>query len=275
LSDSDTDITTREHVPVNAVSEIELSKIEANPFQPRENFDEEQLDELVQSIQVHGIIQPITVRKVGNDRYQIISGERRTRAAIKAGITAIPAFVRVANDQNMLEMALIENTHRENLNAVEIALSYKRLVEECGLKQEELAERVGKSRSSVTNYRRLLKLPEEIQIAICEDQISMGHARALINVEQDQIKMSIFKDILNKGISVRKTEELVKKAKDHKENGSSGTKNDISHEITESLQKLLNKKVKVRTKSSGKTELIIPFDSQNDLDAFIERIERL
>ena len=168
LEDSNTDITGVEPDALHSIAEINISQIIANPFQPRVEFDDEALNELSESIKVHGIIQPITVRKIGYEKYEIISGERRTRASILAGLTKIPAFIRLANDQQMLEMALIENIQRENLNAIEIALFYKRLIDECSLKQEELGERVGKQRSTVNNYLRLLKLPEEIQLAIKE-----------------------------------------------------------------------------------------------------------
>ena len=192
LEDSNTDITGVEPDALHSIAEINISQIIANPFQPRVEFDDEALNELSESIKVHGIIQPITVRKIGYEKYEIISGERRTRASILAGLTKIPAFIRLANDQQMLEMALIENIQRENLNAIEIALSYKRLIDECSLKQEELGERVGKQRSTVNNYLRLLKLPEEIQLAIKEGSLMMGHARALVNIEDEAIQKAIF-----------------------------------------------------------------------------------
>ncbi|MEQ1587234.1 MAG: ParB/RepB/Spo0J family partition protein, partial [Cyclobacteriaceae bacterium] len=167
----------------DSINEISLSQIETNPFQPRQHFDKEALNELAESIKVHGIIQPITVRKLSHNQYQLISGERRFQASRLAGLKAIPAYVRTADDQQMLEMALIENIQRENLNPIEISLSYQRLISECNLKQEELGDRVGKNRSTVTNYLRLLKLPPDIQIAVRDHRISMGHARAIINVE--------------------------------------------------------------------------------------------
>ena len=173
LEDATTDITASNAVPVNSINEILISQIQGNPFQPRTEFDETALKELSESITVHGVIQPITVRKMGYDAYQIISGERRTRASLLAGLTKIPAFVRVANDQEMLEMALIENIQREELNAMEIAFSYKRLLEECSLSQEQLAERVGKNKTTVINYLRLLKLPANIQLALKENRITM------------------------------------------------------------------------------------------------------
>ncbi|MBI1306002.1 MAG: ParB/RepB/Spo0J family partition protein [Bacteroidetes bacterium] len=211
LDNADTDITSGNvHRSPNSVAMIDLSMIVANPFQPRTEFEEEALNDLVASIQLHGIIQPVTVRKVGTDKFELISGERRTRAAIMAGLSEIPAYIRLANDQEMLEMALIENIQREDLNAIEIALSYQRLLEECGLKQEELGDRVGKKRSTVNNYLRLLRLPENIQAAIIDGQLSMGHARAIINIEDVDVQQAIFEQIVRDHLSVRKVEELVK-----------------------------------------------------------------
>ncbi len=194
----------------NSVAMIPLNQVVANPFQPRTEFEDEALTELAESILIHGVIQPITVRKIGKDKYELISGERRTRASIIAGLDKIPAYIRLANDQEMLEMALIENIQREDLNAIEISLSYKRLLDECGLRQEELGERVGKKRSTVNNYLRLLKLPDSIQIAIQKGEISMGHARALINVEDEEVQNYICQRAVAEGLSVRKVEELVK-----------------------------------------------------------------
>jgi ParB family chromosome partitioning protein len=210
LESADTDITSIEPRVLNSVATVFISQIEANPFQPRTEFAEEALNDLANSIRVHGVIQPITVRKIGFERYQIISGERRTRASLLAGLTEIPAYVRVANDQEMLEMAIIENVQREDLNPIEISLSYKRLLEECDLKQEELGERVGKNRTTVNNYLRLLKLPDEIQIGLKENKISMGHARALINVTSHEWQMEIFQRAVTEGLSVRAVENLVK-----------------------------------------------------------------
>src|SRR5688572_4033679 len=194
----------------SGMTEIPIEEIEVNPFQPRSHFDQESLQELAESIQVHGIIQPITVRKLSYHQYQLISGERRFQASKLAGLKTIPAYIRAANDQQMLEMALIENIQRENLNAIEIALSYQRLISECSLKQEELGERVGKNRATVTNYLRLLKLPPDVQIAVRDNKISMGHARAIINVENPEQQLYIFKQTLSEDLSVRKVEELVR-----------------------------------------------------------------
>jgi len=192
------------------INEIPLKYIKSNPFQPRTDFDEESLNELAESIVTQGIIQPITVRKINDQEYQLISGERRLIASKKANLKSIPAYVREANDQQMLEMALIENIQRENLNAIEIANSYQKLLTECNLKQDELGDRVGKKRATVTNYLRLLKLPPDIQAAIREDKISMGHARALINIENIDLQLALFHKILKDDLSVRKTEHLVR-----------------------------------------------------------------
>jgi ParB family chromosome partitioning protein len=210
LESADTDISSIEPKTLNSVAHIFISQIEANPFQPRTEFNEENLNELADSIRIHGVIQPITVRKVGFERYQIISGERRTRASLLAGLSEIPAYIRVANDQEMLEMAIIENIQREELNPIEIAISYKRLLEECDLKQEELGERVGKNRTTVNNFLRLLKLPDEIQLGLKENKISMGHARALINVTSNEWRMEIYQRAVTEGLSVRAVENLAK-----------------------------------------------------------------
>ena len=198
---------------VGAVTNLPLLQIEVNPFQPRSHFEQQALNELVESIKLHGIIQPVTVRKMGYDRFQLISGERRFRASQLAGLETIPAYVRVANDQAMLEMALVENIQRENLDAIEIAISYKRLIEECSLTQEQLSEKVSKQRSTVTNYLRLLKLPPEVQLGIREKKISMGHARALINVEKAEDMVEIYHRIMEDDLSVRDVEELTRDKK--------------------------------------------------------------
>lgn len=274
LSDADTDVTTKDtSVKVGGISEIPIAQIEANPFQPRTEFDKTALQELSDSIKVHGVIQPITVRKIGYDKYQLISGERRTRAAILAELQKIPAFVRVANDQEMLEMALIENIQRENLNAIEVALSYKRLIDECDLKQEELGDRVGKNRTTVNNYIRLLKLPSEIQAAIRDGKISMGHARAIINVENEDEQMAIFEDIVNNTLSVRKVEELVRvAAKKQKARPKTSNKADFSEfkEYQSSLQDKFGTKVAFKPKTNGKGDLVISFNSKNELKRILE-----
>src|ERR1700743_1450517 len=195
---------------LGSVNDIKLAEIEVNPFQPRTEFDEQALSELADSIKLQGLIQPITVRRVNAHKYQLISGERRLRASKLAGLTTVPAYIRTANDQQMLEMALIENIQRENLNAIEVALSFQRMIEECNLKQEELGDRVSKNRSTVTNYLRLLRLPPAIQASIRDGELSMGHAKALITIEDPTKQIYIHQHIIQQGLSVRKTEELVR-----------------------------------------------------------------
>jgi len=278
LQDATTDITTTaESKPVNNINEILISQIQANPFQPRTDFDDEAMSELSESIRIHGIIQPITVRKMGYDSYQIISGERRTRASILAGLTKIPAYVRVANDQEMLEMALIENIQREELNPIEIALSYKRLIDECNLNQEELGDRVGKNRSTVNNYLRLLKLPDVVQLALKEGKITMGHARAIINVEDPKKQEWMLEQMISNGLSVRDVEGLVR------DNGKVGT-NDKSKpakvivtpkhliEYQKQLGEKLDAKISIKSDEKGKGTIRIPFRSQADLQRIIDML---
>lgn len=215
LQSSETDITSKYaenkfSEAVGSVATMDIKRIEANPFQPRTHFDETALKELTESIIEHGIIQPLTVRKVGNDKFQLISGERRFRAAQIAGLKEVPVYIRIANDQGMLEMAIIENIQRENLDAIEISIGYKRLIDECSLTQEQLGERVGKDRSTVTNYLRLLKLPAEIQLGIREKKISMGHARAILPITDDKKLLQVYRSITEGDLSVRATETLVK-----------------------------------------------------------------
>src|ERR1700744_2073571 len=195
---------------LGSVNEIKIAEIEVNPFQPRTEFDEQALSELSEAIKLQGLIQPITVRRVNAHSFQLISGERRLRASKLAGLTQIPAYIRTANDQQMLEMALIENIQRENLNAIEVALSFQRMIEECNLKQEQLGERVSKNRSTVTNYLRLLRLPPAIQASIRDGQISMGHAKALISVNDPGKQLYIHKHIIEDGLSVRRVEEMAR-----------------------------------------------------------------
>ncbi len=260
-------------VVTDSINEILLSEIETNPFQPRQHFDQEALKELSESIKVHGIIQPITVRKFSNNQYQLISGERRFQASKLAGLTKIPAYVRTADDQQMLEMALIENIQRENLNPIEISLSYQRLISECNLKQEELGDRVGKSRSTVTNYLRLLKLPPDIQIAMRDNKLTMGHARAIINVENSDSQLYIFKKTLAEDLSVRKVEELARElASTAKETSTTTTPSAQPKEVTQ-LQTRLSSHfgTKVSVKSDGKKgDIRIPFLSIEDLNRILD-----
>jgi ParB family transcriptional regulator, chromosome partitioning protein len=256
------------------MNEILLSEIETNPFQPRQHFDQESLKELSESIKVHGIIQPITVRRLTKNQYQLISGERRFQAAKLVGLKSVPAYVRSANDQQMLEMALIENIQRENLNPIEVSLSYQRLISECNLKQEELGERVGKNRSTVTNYLRLLKLPPDIQIALRDSKLSMGHARAIINVENPDVQLYIFKKTLSEDLSVRKVEELARQLMNDKHKPESVSKETTppSREISNLQGKLSSHfGTKVSVKSDGrKGDIKIPFLSLQDLNRILD-----
>jgi ParB family transcriptional regulator, chromosome partitioning protein len=260
--------------PAGGIAEIAIEEIEVNPFQPRSHFDQEALLELAESIRVHGIIQPITVRRLAHNQYQLISGERRYQASKLADLKTIPAYIRSADDQQMLEMALIENIQRENLNAIEIALSYQRLITECSLKQDELGERVGKNRATVTNYLRLLKLPPDIQIAVRDNKISMGHARAIINVENPEQQLYIFKKTLAEDLSVRKVEELVREISTKKSEPSSSASSSTpaSKEITQ-LQSQLSSHfgTRVVVRSDGKKgEIKIPFLSVEDLNRILD-----
>ena len=267
--------TTTSSSPSGGMTEISIDQIEVNPFQPRTHFDQDALLELAESIKVHGIIQPITVRRLAQNQYQLISGERRFQASKLADLKSIPAYVRSADDQQMLEMALIENIQRENLNAIEIALSYQRLLTECNLKQEELGERVGKNRTTVTNYLRLLKLPPDIQIAVRDNKLSMGHARAIINVENPDQQLYIFKKALSEELSVRKVEELVREISSEKteeKTEATTTTPAVSREISQLQSKLSSHfGTRVVVKSDGKKgEIKIPFLSIEDLNRLLD-----
>jgi ParB family chromosome partitioning protein len=271
LESASTDITTTTRTAgelgavVGAVTNLPLAQIEANPFQPRSHFEEQALSELADSIKLHGIIQPVTVRKMGYDRFQLISGERRFRASQLAGLENVPAYVRVANDQAMLEMALVENIQRENLDAIEIAISYKRLIDECSLTQEQLSEKVSKQRSTVTNYLRLLKLPAEVQLGIREKKISMGHARALINVEKSDDMVDIYHRIMEDNLSVREVEELTRDKKKIeprvKHKNLTGDLDEKYKDKIKSLSKQYGAKIELKSNMQGEGKLIIPFVS--------------
>ncbi len=260
---------------------LPLDAIEVNPFQPRLDFDKEKLQELADSIKIHGVIQPITVRKISAKKYQLIAGERRLKASQMAGLNEIPSFVRSANDQEMLEMALIENTHREDLNSIEVAINYKRLIDECNLKQEQLAERVGKDRTTVTNYLRLLKLPPDIQAAIKNKSISMAHARALITIENPLVQLHIFKETIKDGLSVRQVEKMVREnVTPQKNKGGRPSNNDIVpalpyeyKRIQEKLQSHLGTRVNLKRIRGGKGEISISYFSDEDLERLVEIIE--
>lgn len=279
LQSADTDITSNklEETPaiVGSVSTLPIEHIEANPFQPRTQFEKEALLELADSISELGIIQPVTVRKLGYGKYQLISGERRFRASQIAGLTEIPAFIRIANDQEMLEMALVENIQRENLDAVEVAFSYQKLIEECNLTQEKLSERVGKKRSTVANYLRLLKLPAEIQLAIRTKDISMGHARAIVNIDDEKKQLAIYKRIVKEGLSVRQVEELVKGKKEEEKvtefkKGTNSSLTFTQQKIQEDLTSFLKADVQLQSNSKGKGKIVIPFTSEDQLERIVE-----
>jgi ParB family chromosome partitioning protein len=260
---------------VGSINEIDVNDIETNPYQPRTEFDKEALDELAESIKIQGIIQPITVRKLGNNKYQLISGERRLQASKLAGLENVPAYVRVADDQQMLEMALIENIQRENLNAIEIALSYQRLITDCNLKQEELGDRVGKKRTTVNNYMRLLKLPPDIQAGIRDKKISMGHARALITIENVDTQLSIYHKIIKEDLSVRKVEDLVRNWQD-KPLKDKDKKTEVPYEIKQVQDKLsshFGTRVQVKHGKNNKGEIKIPYLSNDDLTRILEILE--
>lgn len=259
---------------IGSISAISIADIETNPYQPRTEFDQVALNELADSIKVQGLIQPITVRKNGN-KYQLISGERRFRASKLAGLTEIPAYIRTADNQQMLEMALIENIQRENLNAIEVALSFQQMIDECNLKAEQLGERVGKNRTTVANYLRLLKLPPAIQASIRDNKISMGHARALISVEDEGKQIFIHQEILDKALSVRKVEELVRGIH-HVQVKSPVKQEPVSFEYQKLQNDLASKfatKVKLKVKDNGKGAIEIPFVSNDDLSRILELLD--
>lgn len=263
---------------VGSVALVNIDKIETNPFQPRTRFDHNALEELANSIKLLGVIQPITVRKMG-DKFQLISGERRFRASQLAGMNEIPAYIRLANDQAMLEMAIVENVQRENLDAIEIALSYQRLIDECELTQEQLADRVGKKRTTVTNYLRLLRLPEEIQASLIRKQISMGHARALVSTEDRRVQIEILKKIITEDLSVRQTEVLVSTGFDgSKKTSTTAAKQQTNAAVTKAIKSISSSlgtpvSCKATAKGSGKIE--ISFKNENELNALLETLNKL
>jgi ParB family chromosome partitioning protein len=268
--------TSPEVNSMGSVNEIRISEIEVNPFQPRTDFDHNALAELADSIKVQGLIQPITVRRVNAHKYQLISGERRLRASKLAGLTQIPAYVRTANDQQMLEMALIENIQRENLNAIEVALSFQRMIEECHLKQEELSERVSKNRSTVTNYLRLLRLPPTIQASIRDGQISMGHARALVTVDDPAKQIFIHQQIIKHELSVRKVEELVRDLQRSPVKKEGKQPEPLSFQVQKIQDDLASKfstQVKLKVSNQGKGTIEIPFLSEDDLNRILEMLD--
>ena len=280
LTSPETDITTRNSSPgdssvVGSISELQVAQIEANPFQPRTYFEEEALRELAESIQEMGLIQPVTVRKIGYDKFQLISGERRFRASQMAGLITIPAYIRIANDQAMLEMALVENIQREELDSIEIGLAYQRLIEELKLTQEEVSEKVAKKRSTVANYLRLLKLPPEIQMGIRERKITMGHARALVGIDDAKQQLSLYNQILSSEMSVRQVEDATRKNKSSEVGTSRTSKMVLPAELKAAIQKLnkrLEASVDIKSDKDGKGQLNIRFNSSEELANLLNKL---
>jgi ParB family chromosome partitioning protein len=265
---------------VEANLEISIDSIDANPFQPRTRFDEQALEELASSIKELGIVQPLTVRESAHGRYQLIAGERRLRAARIAGLTHVPAYVRTADDQAMLELALVENIQREDLDAVEIAISYQRLIEECRLTQEQLSDRVGKQRSTVANYLRLLKLPAEIQLGIKNKQLSMGHARTLVNINDQKKQIKVYYKIIDDDLSVRSTEELVRVLqteviKDPLKAEKKKKLNEDFVRLSEHLSNLFSADVNFRINEKGRGKIVIQFENSEDMERILGVFDKL
>jgi ParB family chromosome partitioning protein len=265
---------------VEANLQIDINSIDNNPFQPRSRFDAQALEELAASIRQVGIVQPLTVRETGDGRFQLIAGERRLRAARMAGLTHVPAYIRTADDTAMLEMALVENIQREDLDAVEVAISYQRLIEECSLTQEQLSDRVGKQRSTVSNYLRLLRLPAEIQLGIRNKNLSMGHARTLVNIEDPQKQINVFYHIIEEDLSVRATEDLVRHIQTEASKDSSKTdkRKKITREyeeLSDQLTKLFGAEVQFRINEKGRGKIVIPFGNSDEMERIIGMLDKL
>tara|TARA_Y100000385_G_C12909561_1_gene557785 strand:- start:25 stop:918 length:894 start_codon:yes stop_codon:yes gene_type:complete len=266
--------TEDEYEQTGTIVKIPLTQIEVNPFQPRIDFNEEALTDLAKSIKIHGVVQPITVRKLSNQKFQLIAGERRLRASKLAGIDDIPAYVREANDQESLEIALIENIQREDLNALEIALNYRRLIDECSLTHEDLSTRLGKSRAAVTNYLRLLKLPPDIQSGLKSKTISMGHARALAGIDDIVLQLYVFKEIGSKSLSVRQTESLIKQNNKQDKSKASSKKLPLAYQkLQDRLASNLSAKVQIKPKQNGSGEITIYFHNDDDLERLSDFLE--
>ena len=279
LQNSETDITSSSpSLPsssVGSVAMITIEDIETNPFQPRTEFEKQALVDLANSIKEHGIIQPITVRKLGYDKYQLISGERRFRASQIVGMTEIPAYIRIANDQGMLEMAIVENIQRQDLNPIEVAISFQRLIEECELTQEELGEKVSKNRSTVTNFLRLLKLPDVIQLALSAKEISMGHARALLGIEEEGKLVKMYRKVVDEKLSVRKTEELVKQTHETTGKPAKKMRYSLSYEeqkLRDELSNQFSSKVAITKTNKGNGKISIPFTDHQHLRKILDSL---
>ena len=265
----------------STINEIPISQIEANPNQPRRDFDQEALQELAQSIKEIGIVSPITLRQISENRFQIIAGERRWRASQIVGLQAIPAYIRTTNDENVMEMALVENIQREDLNAIEIALAYQHLLENTGMTQEKVAERVGKSRTAVTNHLRLLKLPAQVQMALQKKEIDMGHARALLAIDSPSQQLRVFRDIQKNGYSVRQVETLVKKINEGEEDGEKrpakkqpAMPKGIAS-LRDKLSEMFSSKVEMTCSAKGKGKITIPFGNEKELERIMGVFEKL
>ena len=283
LENAATDITSKtggDTVLVGSISMISIEQIEANPFNPRTHFEIEALKELSESIATHGIIQPLTVRKLGRDKFQLISGERRFRASQLAGLTEVPAYVRVANDQSMLEMALVENIQREDLNAIEVALSYQLLIDECSLTQEQMSQKISKSRSSITNHLRLLKLPAEIQLGVRDNLISMGHARALVSAGNETFQNQLYNEVVDNQLSVRELEALIRSGetpddtKVKKTPKETAAINELQNSFAYHLGDKISSKVEIKKSNSGNGKIVINFNSEVDLNRIIEILNK-
>jgi ParB family chromosome partitioning protein len=260
--------------------DISLDSIDGNPFQPRTHFDEQALEELAGSIRKLGIVQPLTVRETGNGRYQLIAGERRFRAARMAGLTHVPSYIRTADDQAMLELALVENIQREDLDAIEVAISFQRLIEECRLTQEQLSDRVGKQRSTIANYLRLLRLPAEIQLGIRNKHVMMGHARTLVNIENPKTQMDVYYRIIDGDLSVRQVEELVRmlqteKIKDPAKRERKKKLNEDFVQLSEHLNRIFSTRVNFRINEQGKGKIVIPFENPEEMERILGIFDRL
>jgi ParB family chromosome partitioning protein len=260
--------------------DISLDSIDGNPFQPRTHFDEQAMEELAGSIRKLGIVQPLTVRETGNGRYQLIAGERRLRAARMAGLTHVPSYIRTADDQAMLELALVENIQREDLDAIEVAISFQRLIEECRLTQEQLSDRVGKQRSTIANYLRLLRLPAEIQLGIRNKHVMMGHARTLVNIENPKTQMDVYYRIIDGDLSVRQVEELVRmlqteKIKDPAKRERKKKLNEDFVQLSEHLNRIFSTRVNFRINEQGKGKIVIPFENPEEMERILGVFDRL
>ncbi|MFO7615037.1 MAG: ParB/RepB/Spo0J family partition protein [Bacteroidales bacterium] len=276
LQSPETDITSRDisgNYVAGAIAGIEILKIEANPFQPRTQFEEESLQELAGSIGRQGIVQPLTVRKIGYDRYQVIAGERRLKAAMMAGLKEVPCYIRVADDEQMLELALIENIHRKDLNPLEIAISYQRLVDELKLTQEEVSKKVGKDRATVSNYIRLLKLSPEVQYAIRHGQITMGHAKALMGIADPEMQLNALLKIVEKGLSVREVEKLAREAETSPAPSKTANTPALPEHIVAAgarLDQKLDARITIRQNTKGHGSIVIPFGSGSELERILK-----